>query len=59
MGGGYSITRSRGLFLEFRGVPLMPTFHPSYVLRRYTREIRRQVWDDMCKVMAKVKELSG
>jgi DNA polymerase len=30
----------------------MPTFHPAYLLRNYTPEHRRLVWDDMKKVLA-------
>ncbi|MFP4104874.1 MAG: uracil-DNA glycosylase [Phycisphaerae bacterium] len=33
------------------GIDVMPTFHPSYVLRRYTPEIRRRVWSDLQAVM--------
>jgi len=29
----------------------MPTFHPAYLLRNYTPEHRRNVWDDMKKVL--------
>ena len=29
----------------------MPTYHPAYVLRNYTVEIRRQVWEDVREVM--------
>jgi uracil-DNA glycosylase family 4 len=59
LGSGHQISRYRGLFQDFNGIPLMPTFHPSYVLRNYTREVRQQVWDDMRKVLAKLAELKG
>ena len=32
-------------------IPVMPTFHPAYVLRNYTKETRLQVWNDFQKVM--------
>jgi DNA polymerase len=32
-------------------VPVMPTFHPAYLLRNYTMETRQQVWEDLKKVM--------
>jgi DNA polymerase len=48
------ITKIRGTWLSFRGVPVMPTFHPAYVLRNYTDETRRKVWEDLKQVMAKV-----
>ncbi len=54
LGRAVSITAVRGKWFEYRGVPLMPTFHPAYVLRRYTPEVRRQVWDDMKEVLRKI-----
>lgn len=41
----------RGKWFEFQGVPLMITFHPSYLLRNNTMHAKRQVWEDMLKVM--------
>jgi len=32
------ITRVRGKWRQFEGVPLLPTFHPAYILRNQTRE---------------------
>jgi DNA polymerase len=46
--------RLRGQWHEWRGIRLMPTFHPAYVLRSYTNEVRAAVWDDLKKVMAEV-----
>ncbi|MCX7003192.1 MAG: uracil-DNA glycosylase [bacterium] len=45
------ISRMRGEFHHYRGIPVMPTFHPAYLLRNYTPEHRRHVWDDMKKVL--------
>jgi uracil-DNA glycosylase len=44
----------RGRWHEWRQIKLMPTFHPSYVLRTYTEEVRKAVWDDLKKVMEEV-----
>jgi DNA polymerase len=33
----------------------MPTFHPAYLLRNYTRETRQAVWDDLKAVHARVE----
>ncbi|HSQ58729.1 MAG TPA: uracil-DNA glycosylase [Gemmata sp.] len=41
------ITRLRGRVLEYRGVPLICTFHPSALLRDETGNMRRDVWEDM------------
>jgi uracil-DNA glycosylase family 4 len=47
LGRDVSITRVRGLWQEYRGTPVMPTFHPAFVLRQYTEENRRLVWQDL------------
>ena len=46
--------RSRGQWREWRGIRLMPTFHPAYVLRLYTDETRAAVWSDLQAVMAEL-----
>jgi DNA polymerase len=51
-----SMGRLRGKFQAWRGIKLMPTFHPAYVLRQYTAETRAAVWSDLKQVMAAVKE---
>jgi DNA polymerase len=50
-----SMGKLRGQWHAWRGIKLMPTYHPAYVLRQYTVETRRAVWDDLQKVM---KELN-
>ncbi len=51
--------RLRGQWHQWRGIPLMPTYHPSYVLRAYTEENRRAVWSDLQKVMAELARHGG
>jgi len=46
------ITRLRGHWQEYRGVPVMPTLHPAYLLR--TPAAKRFVWDDMQEVMRRL-----
>lgn len=47
------ITRLRGTWRLYRGsVPVMPTFHPAYLLR--TPAAKREVWEDLKQVMAKL-----
>jgi DNA polymerase len=48
------ITKLRGKFLEYRGIPLMPTFHPSYLLRNASHTEKRKVWEDLMQVMERV-----
>ena len=54
MGNTAPITRIRGTWHRFEGIPLMPTFHPAYLLR--TPSAKRDVWEDLKQVMAKLKE---
>jgi DNA polymerase len=47
------ISRLRGTFYEYRGIPLMPTFHPAYLLRN--PNAKWDVWNDMQKVLERLK----
>lgn len=49
-----AITRFRGQWREYRGIPLMPTFHPAYLLHNQSLAAKRQVWEDMMAVMERV-----
>lgn len=49
-----AITRLRGIWQEWNGIPVMPTYHPAYLLRNYTRETRQAVWDDLRAVQERV-----
>jgi DNA polymerase len=49
-----SMGNLRGRWHNWRGIKLMPTFHPSYLLRVYTEENRAAVWSDLKKVMGEV-----
>ena len=47
------MTALRGNFHEFHQIKVMPTFHPSYLIRNEgNRKLKRMVWEDMKKVMA-------
>jgi len=46
-----AITRQRGQWKLYQGIDLMPTFHPAYLLRQYTEDNRRKVWDDLQKAL--------
>jgi DNA polymerase len=52
--GTVGITRLRGHWQSFRGIPLMPTYHPAYLLRNQSMTEKRKVWEDMLQVMAKL-----
>ncbi|MGB6875497.1 MAG: uracil-DNA glycosylase [Candidatus Acidiferrales bacterium] len=49
-GAKQSISRLRGQWLEFRGIPMMATYHPAYLLRN--PNAKGDVWEDLKKVMA-------
>ena len=45
------VGKLRGKFLQFRDIPLMPTFHPAYLVRNQALSEKRKVWEDMLQVM--------
>jgi DNA polymerase len=52
LGPGDGITKARGIWKLYRGtIPVMPTFHPAYVLRTPTQEVKGQVWNDLKLVL--------
>ncbi|MGN0880629.1 MAG: uracil-DNA glycosylase [Oligosphaeraceae bacterium] len=57
--GKVGITRMRGQWLDYQGIPVMPTFHPAYLLRfegyreKFIDE-KRKVWADLQQVMARL-----
>jgi DNA polymerase len=56
LGREVAITRIRGTWQEYRGIPVMPTLHPAYVLRQYTPENRRAVWEDLKAALERTRE---
>ncbi len=55
------ITSTRGQWHQWHGlepdgpaIDVMPTFHPAYLLRQYTRENREKVWSDLLAVLDKL-----
>jgi len=50
------ITKLRGQWQELWGIPVMPTFHPAYLLRQYTVDNRKRVWSDLQAAMARLGE---
>jgi uracil-DNA glycosylase len=49
------ITSLRGIWKTYQGIPLMPTFHPAYLLR--TPSDKRLVWDDIKKVLGELNKI--
>jgi DNA polymerase len=44
------ITKLRGTWQSYEGVDLMPTYHPSYLLR--TQADKARAWLDLCRARA-------
>jgi uracil-DNA glycosylase family 4 len=54
LGKTIGITRLRGQWRTYRGTPLMPTYHPAYLLRNQALSEKRRVWEDMLQVMERL-----
>jgi uracil-DNA glycosylase len=55
LGKTVGITKLRGNWQTYRDTPLMPTFHPSYLLRNQAMTEKRKVWEDILQVMEKLE----
>lgn len=55
LGNTTGITRLRGNWQEFRGIPVMPTYHPAYLLRNQSMTEKRKVWEDMLQVLERLE----
>jgi uracil-DNA glycosylase len=55
LGKTVGITKLRGHWQAYRGTPLMPTYHPAYLLRNQAMSEKRRVWEDMLAVMEKLE----
>jgi DNA polymerase len=55
LGKTIGITKLRGTWKTYRGTPLMPTYHPAYLLRNQAMSEKRKVWEDMLAVMEKLQ----
>jgi uracil-DNA glycosylase len=50
---GSPVSRLRGRFHDYKGIPVMPTYHPSYLLRtEKDRQYKKEAWSDLQQVMA-------
>jgi uracil-DNA glycosylase family 4 len=54
LGKTVGITKLRGQWQTYRNIPLMPTYHPAYLLRNQGLGEKRNVWEDMLAVMEKL-----
>jgi uracil-DNA glycosylase family 4 len=44
------VTKMRGNWQRWNGIPLMVTYHPSYLLRAYNAEAKKEAWLDLRKL---------
>src|SRR6516164_3108959 len=45
------VTKMRGRWFKWGDIPVMVTYHPSYLLRPYNQEAKREAWEDLKKVL--------
>ncbi|HYM09799.1 MAG TPA: uracil-DNA glycosylase [Bryobacterales bacterium] len=45
------ITQLRGKWQSWRGIPVMPTYHPSFLLRGFNAAYKKEAWEDLKKVL--------
>ena len=57
LGTEVGITKVRGTWHEWRGIPLLPTFHPAYLLRNPSE--KRKVFEDLKVLNIRYDELGG
>jgi len=57
LGKEFKVLEERGTWHSFRGIYVMPTLHPAYILRYPSRErqLKGLVWEDIQKVMEKLE----
>lgn len=54
LGNFTGIMKLRGSWQTFRGIPVMPTYHPAFLLRNQALGEKRKVWEDMLKVLERL-----
>ena len=45
------VTKMRGKWFQWRDIPVMVTYHPSYLLRAYNQAAKREAWEDLKKLL--------
>jgi DNA polymerase len=51
LGTKVGVTKLRGEWQKWRDIPVMVTYHPSYLLRPYNQDAKREAWEDLKKVL--------
>jgi DNA polymerase len=45
------VTKMRGRWFKWQDIAVMVTYHPSYLLRPYNQDAKREAWEDLKKVL--------
>src|SRR5580692_5777726 len=45
------VTKMRGRWFQWKDIPVMVTYHPSYLLRPYNQDAKKEAWEDLKKVL--------
>jgi len=45
------VTKMRGRWFQWRDLPVMVTYHPSYLLRPYNQSAKREAWEDLKRLL--------
>jgi DNA polymerase len=53
-GTNLSVSKLRGRFLDYNGIPVMVTYHPAYLLPSRNPAAKRDVWEDMKRLLTKM-----
>lgn len=54
LGATTPVSKVRGRWLDFRGIPVIATYHPAYLLRNQSPTEKRKVWEDMLQVLERL-----
>jgi uracil-DNA glycosylase len=54
LGGKDGVMKLRGKWHKWNNIPLMVTYHPSYLLRPYNQNAKREAWEDLKAVLHQV-----
>ena len=54
LGATTPVSKVRGRWLDFHGIPVMATYHPAYLLRNQSMSEKRKVWEDMLQVLERL-----
>lgn len=57
LGQEIAITQKHGEFFEYNGIPVMPTYHPSALLRN--EQLKRPAWEDLKKFKRRLDEIKA